>query len=342
MRELFVGKVIDTTEDFLDNNQRIKLKEILTEICLNYQIERIEPTKKQEILKNNTDILYKFISSKESEGCSTITLNYYKDNITKMLNTINLPIGEITTEILRNYLADYKSNSKAGMVTIDNIRRTLSSFFTWLENEDYIVKSPVRRIHKVKTTRKVKETLTDENLEKLRDTCSNVRDLAILELLISTGMRVGEITRLNISDMNFQERSCIVLGKGNSEREVYFSAKSKMYIKKYLETRTDNNEALFVSLIKPYNRLGISGIEILIRNLGKEANINKVHPHKFRRTMATMAIDKGMPIEQVQKLLGHIKIDTTMEYAMVNQNNVKNSHRKYITWNLMEFYKIYH
>ena len=327
MGELFVEKVINATEDFLDNNQRIKLKEILTEICLNYQIERIEQTKKQEILKNNTDILNKFISSKEIEGCSTRTLNYYKDNITKMLDTINLPIDEITTEILRNYLADYKSNSKAGMVTIDNIRRTLSSFFAWLENEDYIVKSPVRRIHKVKTTRKVKETLTDENLEKLRDTCSNVRDLAILELLISTGMRVGEITRLNMSDMNFQERSCIVLGKGNSEREVYFSAKSKMYIEKYLETRIDNNEALFVSLIKPYNRLGISGIEILIRNLGKEANINKVHPHKFRRTMA---IDKGMPIEQVQKLLGHIKIDTTMEYAMVNQNNVKNSHRKYI------------
>ena len=331
MRELFVEKVINTVEDFLDNNQRIKLKEILTEICLNYQIERIEQTKKQEILKNNTDILNKFISSKEIEGCSTRTLNYYKDNITKMLDTINLPIDEITTEILRNYLADYKSNSKAGMVTIDNIRRTLSSFFAWLENEDYIVKSPVRRIHKVKATKKVKETLTDENLEKLRDTCSNVRDLAILELLILTGMRVGELTRLNIADMNFQERSGIVLGKGNSEREVYFSAKSKMYIKKYLETRTDDNEALFVSLIKPYNRLGISGVEILIRNLGREANINKVHPHKFRRTMATMAIDKGMPIEQVQKLLGHIKIDTTMEYAMVNQNNVKNSHRKYIT-----------
>ena len=331
MGELFVKKVINATEDFLDNNQRIKLKEILTEICLNYQIERIEPTKKQKILKNNTNILNKFISSKEIEGCSNRTLNYYKDNINKMFDAVNLPVNEITTEILRNYLADYKSNSKAGMVTIDNIRRTLSSFFAWLENEDYIVKSPVRRIHKVKTTRRVKETFTDENLEKLRDTCSNVRDLAILELLISTGMRVGEITRLNISDMNFQERSCIVLGKGNSEREVYFSAKSKMYIKKYLEMRTDNNEALFVSLIKPYNRLGISGIEILIRNLGKEANINKVHPHKFRRTMATMAIDKGMPIEQVQKLLGHIKIDTTMEYAMVNQSNVKNSHRKYVT-----------
>ena len=332
MKELFIKEVLDSTNHFLDNNQRIKLKEKLTEICLNYQIEIIEQTKRQETQKNNTDILDRFIASKEIEGCSTRTLNYYRDNINKMLDTVNLPINEITTEILRNYLSDYKSNSNAGMVTIDNIRRTLSSFFAWLESEDYIVKSPVRRIHKVKTTRRVKETLTDENLEKLRDTCSNVRDLAILELLISTGMRVGELIRLNISDINFQERSCIVLGKGNSEREVYFSAKSKMYIKKYLETRTDNNEALFVSLIKPYNRLGISGVEILIRNLGREANINKVHPHKFRRTMATMAIDKGMPVEQVQKLLGHIKIDTTMEeYAMVNQNNVKNSHRKYIT-----------
>ena len=330
MRELFVEKVIDLAGEFLDNNQRIKLKEILTEICLNYNIEILEQSQKQEIQKNNEEILNKFISSKEIEGCSVRTLKYYKDNITKMLDTVNLPINEITTETLRNYLSNYKNNSTAGMVTIDNIRRTLSSFFAWLENEDYIIKSPVRRIHKVKAIKKVKETLTDENLEKLRDTCSNVRDLAILELLISTGMRVGELTRLNISDMNFQERSCIVLGKGNSEREVYFSAKSKMYIKKYLETRTDNNEALFVSLIKPYNRLGISGIEIAIRNLGRKANINKVHPHKFRRTMATMAIDKGMPIEQVQKLLGHIKIDTTMEYAMVNQSNVKNSHRKYI------------
>ena len=330
MKELFIKEVTTKMADFLDDNQRIRLREILTEICLNYQIEIIEQTKRQETQKNNTDILDRFIASKEIEGCSTRTLNYYRDNINKMLDTVNLPINEITTEILRNYLSNYKSNSNAGMVTIDNIRRTLSSFFAWLENEDYIVKSPVRRIHKVKTTRRVKETLTDENLEKLRDTCSNVRDLAILELLISTGMRVGELIRLNISDINFQERSCIVLGKGNSEREVYFSAKSKMYIKKYLETRTDNNEALFVSLIKPYNRLGISGIEILIRNLGKEANIKKVHPHKFRRTMATMAIDKGMPIEQVQKLLGHIKIDTTMHYAMVNQNNVKISHRKYI------------
>ena len=211
MRELFVKKIIDKTENFLDNNQRRILKEILTEICLNYQIEILEQNQREEIQQNNEELLNKFISSKEIEGCSNRTLNYYKDNITKMLEKINLPIEEITTEILRDYLADYKNNSKAGLATIDNIRRTLSSFFAWLENEDYIVKSPVRRIHKVKTTKRIKETLTDENLEKLRDTCSNVRDLAILELLISTGMRVGELTRLNISDIDFQERSCIVL-----------------------------------------------------------------------------------------------------------------------------------
>ena len=330
MKELFINEVSSKTICFLDDNQRIKLRETLAEICLNYQITIINKDNETKTNKNNRDILNKFISAKEIEGCSKRTLKYYKDNINKMLEQINIPINEITTEILRKYLAEYKSNSNAGMVTIDNIRRILSSFFTWLETEDYITKSPIRRIHKVKSTRKVKETLTDENLESLRDTCLNIRDLAILELLISTGMRVGELTRLNIIDMNFQERSCIVLGKGNSEREVYFSAKSKMYIEKYLKTRTDTNEALFVSLIKPYKRLGISGIEIRIRNLGKNANINKVHPHKFRRTMATMAIDKGMPVEQVQKLLGHIKIDTTMEYAMVSQNNVKNSHRKYV------------
>ncbi len=293
MKELFIKELICKTKDFLDDNQRIKLKDILTEICLNYQIEILEQTQKQEIQKNNEQILTQFLSAKEIEGCSNRTLKYYKDNINKMLKAITKTINEITTEDLRNYLSNYKDNSNISTVTIDNIRRVMSSFFTWLENEDYIVKSPVRRIHKVKVAKKVKETLTDENLEKLRDTCSNIRDLAMLELLISTGMRVGELTRLNISDLNLQDRSCIVLGKGNSEREVYFNAKSKMYIEKYLETRTDKNEALFVSLIKPYNRLKISGIEIRIRQLGKDVNISKVYPHKFRRTMATMAIDKG-------------------------------------------------
>ena len=225
---------------------------------------------------------------------------------------------------------NHKNEKQSSKTTIDNIRRILSSFFSWLEDEDYILKNPVRRIHKVKTGRTVKEVLTDENLETLRDKCDEIRDLAMLELLISTGIRVGELVRLNISDIDFYERECIVFGKGESERVVYFDARTKIHLMEYIQSREDENPALFVSLNKPNTRLGISGIETRLRELGEKCNIKKVHPHKFRRTMATNAIDKGMPIEQVQKLLGHVQIDTTMQYAMVNQSNVKHAHRKFI------------
>ena len=247
-----------------------------------------------------------------------------------MLNVVNKKIEFISTDDLRKYLADYKDNNNASKTTIDNVRRVLSSFFSWLEDEDYILKNPVRRIRKIKTKKVVKEVISDENFEILRDSCSNVRDLAMIELLASTGIRVGELVNLNIDDVLFNERECVVLGKGDSERIVYFDAKTKIHLLKYLENRTDNNPALFVSFKKPYKRLGINGVERRIRELGNGANIKKVHPHKFRRTMATNAIDKGMPIEQVQKLLGHVQIDTTMQYAMVNQSDVKISHRKYI------------
>lgn len=278
----------------------------------------------------NQDFMNMFLSAKDIEGCSKRTIKYYKDIIEKFLNNIGKSIKEITTDDIRLYLAYYKENSNCNTVTMDNLRRVFSSFFAWLENEDYIIKSPVRRIHKVKTAVTVKETFSDENIEKMRDNCSNIRELAIIELLLSTGMRVGELVNLNIEDLNIEDRSCIVLGKGNKQREVYFDARTKIHLKQYLSTRTDNNRALFVSKIRPYNRITISTIETLIRQLGKDLNIKKAHPHKFRRTMATMAIDKGMPIEQVQKLLGHTKIDTTMHYAMVNQANVKFSHRKFI------------
>lgn len=278
----------------------------------------------------NQDFMNMFLSAKDIEGCSKRTIKYYKDIIEKFLNNIGKSIKEITTDDIRLYLAYYKENSNCNTVTMDNLRRVFSSFFAWLENEDYIIKSPVRRIHKVKTAVTVKETFSDENIEKMRDKCSNIRELAIIELLLSTGMRVGELVNLNIEDLNIEDRSCVVLGKGNKQREVYFDARTKIHLKQYLSTRSDNNRALFVSKIRPYNRITISTIETLIRQLGKELNIKKAHPHKFRRTMATMAIDKGMPIEQVQKLLGHTKIDTTMHYAMVNQANVKFSHRKFI------------
>lgn len=281
--------------------------------------------------KDELNYINIFICAKSVEGCSEKSIKYYKSTIENMLNTIRKPVKHITTEDLREYLSNYHKKNSCSKVSIDNIRRILSSFFSWLEDENYILKSPVRRIHKIKTPKTVKETYSDENLEIMRDNCLNLRDLAMIDLLNSTGMRVGELVRLNIDDIDFNERECVVLGKGDKERKVYFDAKTKIHLQNYLNSRNDNNKALFVTLLKPYNRLQISGVEIRMRQLGRKLNINKVHPHKFRRTLATRAIDKGMPIEQVQQLLGHQKIDTTLQYAMVNQNNVKLAHKKYIS-----------
>ena len=279
----------------------------------------------------NIEYMDMFISAKRIEGCSERTLAYYKATIEHMLSIIVTPLRQVQTDDLRAYLAEYQLRNNCSKTTVDNIRRNLSSFFSWLEAEDYIIKSPIRRIHKIRTGSKVKETLSEECIEKLRDSCLQIRDLAMIDLLYSTGIRVGELVNLNINDVNFEERECIVYGKGNKQRKVYFDAKTKVHLKRYLEQRIDYSEALFVTLDSPFERLKISGVEIRLRKLGRLASLDqRVHPHKFRRSMATRAIDKGMPIEQVQKLLGHQQIDTTMHYAMVNQSNVKISHRKFI------------
>lgn len=326
MKNEVIKEIEQKMAKILNNEQKEKLKEVLL-----YTFYDIEVTKKKDTLnEDTTDYAQLFISAKRIEGCSERTLNYYKSTIDNMIIDTNKKINCIETEDLRKYLAEYQSKNNCSKVTIDNVRRILSSFFAWLEDEDYIIKSPVRRIHKVKATQIVKETYTDEELEEMRDACNEIRDLAMIDFLSSTGVRVGELVKLDIADVNFQERACVVLGKGAKEREVYFDARTKIHLQNYLNTRTDNNPALFVSLLKPFNRLKISGVEIRLRELGKKTNIKRVHPHKFRRSMATRAIDKGMPIEQVQVLLGHRKVDTTLQYAMVNQNNVKNSHKKYI------------
>ncbi len=304
----------------LNEDQQHALREVLDE-CLDGG--KITDEDQFSLVKS-------FIAAKRVEGCSEKTVRYYDSTIRNVITAIEKEIKQITTDDLRLYLDDYQSKSNVSKVTIDNIRRILSSFFSWLEDEDYIPKSPVRRIHKVKTCKTVKETYTDEALELMRDNSECIRDLAIIDLLASTGMRVGELVKLNRTDIDFEGRECVVLGKGNKQRKVYFDARAKIHIQNYLNSRTDDNEALFVSLQKPYYRLQISGVEIRLRELGRKLNINKVHPHKFRRTLATVAIDKGMPIEQVQQLLGHQSVDTTLQYAMVNQTNVKNSHRKYI------------
>ena len=315
-------KILNEMADYLNISQMKKLQETL----LKHLAEN--EAKTEEI--PNVEYLKMFIDAKQIEGCSERTLQYYRVTIEHMLGSIDTPIRKITTDEIRGYLVDYQKVNNCSKVTVDNVRRNMSSFFSWLEEEDYILKSPMRRIHKIKTKQPVKKTITDEMIEKLRDNCTCVRDLAMIDLLYSTGIRVGELVGLNISDIDFEERECIVFGKGDKERRVYFDAKAKLHLQEYIESRTDDNPALFVTLDAPHARLKISVVEIRVRELGRKLNIDKIHPHKFRRTMATRAIDKGMPIEQVQKILGHSQIDTTMQYAIVNQNNVKVSHRRYI------------
>ena len=315
-------KILNEMADYLNISQMKKLQETLRKHLAENE------AKTEEI--PNVEYLKMFIDAKQIEGCSERTLQYYRVTIEHMLGSIETPIRKITTDEIRGYLVDYQKVNNCSKVTVDNVRRNMSSFFSWLEEEDYILKSPMRRIHKIKTKQPVKETITDEMIEKLRDNCKCVRDLAMIDLLYSTGIRVGELVGLNISDIDFEERECIVFGKGDKERRVYFDAKAKLHLQEYIESRTDDNPALFVTLDAPHARLKISGVEIRVRELGRKLNIDKIHPPKLRRTMATRAIDKGMPIEQVQKILGHSQIDTTMQYAIVNQNNVKVSHRRYI------------
>ena len=330
MKEKLILEISNAMADILSVEQLAKLNGVLLKSISKYTVsmgEEQEPS----LATSNETLLKAFLSAKQVEGCSQPTIRYYGNTIKQLADNMPKRFTDYTTEDIRAYLAVFQQKHNATKVTVDNVRRIFSSFFSWLEEEDYILKNPVRRIHKVKTGTQVREVLSDESLESIRDTCTRSRDLAMIDLLASTGMRVGELVKLNREDINFTERECVVFGKGNKQRIVYFNARAKIHLQQYLNERSDQNEALFVSLNDPQKRLQISGVEVRLRKIGREANVPRVHPHKFRRTLATMAIDKGMPVEQVQKLLGHVKIDTTMHYAMVNQNNVKLSHRRFIS-----------
>jgi len=328
MKEELMTEVMQHMLSYLDNAQMKQLRQVMEHALCRYNVTELE-IKPEEDDSNN--LIERFIAAKRIEGCSEKTLKYYQTTIDAMRASLGKNVRHINTEDLRTYLTEYQSKKQSSRVTIDNIRRILSSFFSWLEDEDYIIKSPVRRIHKVKTASSIKETYSDEDLEKMRDNCEELRDLAMIDVLASTGMRVGEMVLLNRDDINFAERECVVFGKGDKERMVYFDARAKLHLQQYLNSRTDDNPALFVSLRTPHERIQIGGIEHRLREMGKRLNIPKMHPHKFRRTLATMAIDKGMPIEQLQRLLGHQRIDTTLQYAMVKQSNVKIAHKKYIS-----------
>ena len=330
MKKTFIGDILQSMMPYLDNAQLEHLKQTLETKLQNYEIIESKESCYQVDENDNLSLISSFIAAKRIEGCSEKSLQYYENTIQCTVNNIAKDIKHLTTDDLRVYLTTYQQQHNSSRVTIDNIRRILSSFFSWLEDEGYIFKSPIRRIHKVRTDKIIKETYTDEELETLRDNTTTIRDLAIIDMLASTGMRIGEMVLLNKADVDFTERECKVLGKGNKERIVYFDARTKLHLQQYLDSRQDENEALFVSLRKPCKRITIGGIESRLRKMGQKLEINKVHPHKFRRTLATMAIDKGMPIEQLQRLLGHQRIDTTLQYAMVKQSNVKLAHKKYI------------
>ncbi len=327
MKEELMTEVMQQMLPYLDNAQLKQLRQAMEQTLCHYEVTGAQVKPEED---DSNDLIAMFIAAKRVEGCSEKTLKYYQTTIDALVSFLGKNVRHILTEDLRTYLTEYQSRNLSSRVTIDNIRRILSSFFSWLEDEDYIIKSPVRRIHKVKAALTIKETYTDEALEKMRDSCEEPRDLALIDMLASTGMRVGELVLLNRDDINFEERECVVFGKGSKERMVYFDARTKIHLQNYLQKRADNNPALFVSLRAPHERIQIGGIEHRLREMGKRLNILKVHPHKFRRTLATMAIDKGMPIEQLQRLLGHQRIDTTLQYAMVKQSNVKTAHRKYI------------
>ena len=327
--EDILNDIVNVIKNVLSDKQMMQVSSSIKDVLAKYEINK-KASNEERREKENTELLETFLSAKKIEGCSDKTIHYYQSSIVKLLKGLSKNIKEICTNDIRCYLAEIQEKNNLSKVTIDNLRRIFSSFFSWLEDEDYIAKSPVRRIHKVRTDTLVKEVLSDENIETLRDSCDEPRDLAMIDLLLSTGVRVGELVKMNRDDIDFQERQCKVFGKGNKEREVYFNARTKIHLQRYLESRTDDNPALFVTLSKPHTRLTISGVEVRLRKMGKVVHIDKVHPHKFRRTLATMAIDRGMPIEQVQKLLGHVRIDTTLHYAMVNQTNVKMAHRKFI------------
>ena len=261
-----IVKLLNEMSEYLSISQMKKLQEVVLKTFSENEVD------KQQI--SNLEFLKMFLDAKKIEGCSNRTIQYYRVTVEHLFSLIDTEVRKITTEEIRTYLADYQKINGCSNVTVDNIRRNISSFFSWLEEEDYILKSPMKRIHKIKTKTVVKNVITDEAIEKLRDNCSEIRDLAMIDLLYSTGIRVGELVNLNIDDIDLEGRECVVYGKGDKERRVYFDAKAKVHLKKYIESRSDENEALFVTLDSPYARLKISGVEIRLRQLGRKLDLD--------------------------------------------------------------------
>ena len=301
------------------------------------QMAELEKVLETELLRkqkrdnqSNQQLLEEFLKSKAYENCSIGTLGQYRRENERFLSKISKRVTNIDKKDIEKYLADYREQNGVSDVTLNNARRFISAFFNYLEFEDIIKCNPVRKTKPVREVKRLKPSFTDLEIEQMRELADNDRDKAIIETLNTTGVRVSELCSLNISDIN--NNVAVIKGKGNKERKVYFSDKALYYIHKYIDGRQDGSSALFVNEKRTcgiYNRVSKSTIEKLVRDIGQEIQV-RAYPHKFRRTVATRGANKGMPIQEIQALLGHSKLDTTMIYCNVADSNVEMSHRKYI------------
>ncbi len=307
-----------------------ELQNVLYCVLSNYNIAE-KSTELRQVDSSWEEELGAFLVRKRVEGRADGTIGQYKQHLKRMLQYINKPVKEITEADLFLYISMYKKQRDVTNVYLDNIRLVFSSFFGWLNNKGYITKNPAAGLDPIKKEKRIKKPLSDTELERLRRNCIIKRDTALVEFLYSTGVRVSELIALNRQDINYNSMNAVVYGKGAKERETYLTATACMHLKEYLAARTDDNEALFVSLKAPHKRLTVAGVEEVLRRLGKETGIEKVHPHRFRRTMATNILNKGMPIEEVKEVLGHAKLDTTLIYCQINKENVQHHHRKYMS-----------
>lgn len=328
MIENIISDVLGRILDF-DPEQANRVKTALYVVLDKYEITQ-RSTEVRVSDNSWTDDLRRFCERKQLSGKSDGTIGRYKYILTKVLGYINKPVAEVTEGDLNDYIEKYKMFRQVSNCTLEGTRLCISSFFTWLHERGFIPRNPSRGIDPIKVPKTVKRAYSDEELEKIKQACKNLRDKAIVEFLYTTGVRISEMTALNRDDICIKEKTIIVYGKGAKEREVYLTDVSSMYLSAYLFQRKDNSEALFVSDKKPYKRLSASGVRGMLKAIGKRTGIDKVHPHRFRTTCATNLLRKGMPIEEVSQILGHEKLDTTRLYALVDKDKVKADHRRYM------------
>lgn len=330
MKDEIVSSVLQEMMSFLNNEQLIALKETLRAKLCKYDIKEKE-TGLMRIDNNAMNYLQVFVNSFRQNGKSEGTVEQYQGHLGRMLSYIGKNVQEIVDDDLIDYMHKYRQLRKVSGRYLNNMRLVFNSFFRWLQRRKVIQRNPVDGLEPIKYRQTVKKPLSPEELEKVRCACERERDLAIVEFLYSSAVRVSELTALNRDDICWESDDVMVLGKGNKEREVYLNARAHLHLRQYLESREDDNPALFVGEREPHERLTRAGVEYIIKKLGVAAGVDNVHPHRFRRTSATDLLRMGMPIEQVQELLGHTKIETTRIYCTVTKEQVKSSHRRYMS-----------